>query len=215
VPELEQLFRDATDLYASLKSACERQVVRWQWATFAIRNQHPFYFERERIPRGGKLAARPAQIMSGMREYGLDGNDEVVVARNYCEFPGVFGEELFVRERSRVDSFLFGNRKDIINLIRQHFSDGRISSIDMRAIHGQHTETYRYDGSGRITSIHRSEQGWYPQERACTFTDELSYDQVGRLERVTRVYPLQREWPTGNQEVVYQRRSRPPKKRRT
>jgi hypothetical protein len=204
VRDLEQVFREAEGTYAELKAVSEGRVVRCEWATFSIYHPQPFYYERERIGRGRKLAGRPEKIKSGTHQYGFDGEGRIVVVRQYAGGDDLSYEEFFVHGDAVADGTMF-LRGSAINVTRQRFDGGRIVSLETSATGGQSSEAFEYDDAGRISVILGTYEARPPTRQANHYADEMSYDEIGRLARVRRVYPVQKEYPGGREQIIYLR----------
>lgn len=212
--ELAERFRGAVGEYARLKQECERRVVRWEWATFSIYHPQPFYYERERIPRGRKLAGRPDELKDGTHEYGIDEAGRVVVVREYGGMDGPKYEEFFAFDEGLVKGARFDWRRpksaapvvQAVNVTRQRLDvRGRIVSLDTFAMFGRSSETYEYDGGGRIVRVRGSYESREDKGLGHHYVDELGFDPAGRLSLVRRKYPPQKEYPNGAERVIYLR----------
>lgn len=217
--ELADVFRGAVADYGRLKQECEARVVRWQWATFSIYHPKPFYYERERIPRGRKLAGRPENLKSGTHEYGIDEAGRIVVVREYGGIDGPKYEEFFAFGDGMVEGVRFDWRRpnnaapvvQTVNVTRQRLDRGRIVSLDTFAMFGRSAEVYEYgDGGERITRVRGSYESREDEGRGHHYVDELGYDPAGRLSRVRREYPPQKEYPSGAERVIYLRPQKGP-----
>lgn len=200
--ELQELATKLTTVvqdYATLKRTCERQVVRWEWATFARYTPQPFYFEIMQFARGQKLKEEPKN-RNGCFQYGFDEYNRVVVVRQYTEFVGQFDEEFFTYRGEVVDSVLFSHRpeKEPINVARQHLREGRLSSYAAYTRRWSLVEHYEYSGD-RLVTIHvegTSEGAPYAHDH------QLNYDDSGRLQQILWVEP------DGSASPIYRRPER-------
>ena len=199
---LKERFAEAATKYPALKKACEAQVVRWEWASFGLYHPKPFFNERKKIGKGRKLDGKPATIKSGMRQYGFDSDDRIVVVRQYTEFSGRFYEEFFVATEDQIEGTHFDpyEHKPVGNVTRQTFKDGRIISFGLWGTNGESTEAYQYNGD-RITSIKTIGTNFLPRKEY-SIAETIGYDEIGRLSLI------QREFSEGNRtskEILYKR----------
>lgn len=82
-PEELAEMKDIQRRYALIKTQCESQVVRWEWADFARYDLLPYYFERYRFHRGN-VVVNP-QRLNGLWHYGFDDKNRVVVERYHVD----------------------------------------------------------------------------------------------------------------------------------
>ncbi|MDP2711310.1 MAG: hypothetical protein Q8O56_08825 [Solirubrobacteraceae bacterium] len=192
--ETQEAHRAVSDLLErreDLRRACERAVVRWQWAAehSDLHRPQPLYRERNglRLPR---LLDKPPSSPQNEQRYGLDANGEIVVAREYVG-PGEYREELRVRRGETVIGFRWMETGEPAEVNIARCVAGRMQSYvtiwpqiapaaDMP--HGSLVERYEWDGD-RLDAIHTETVIAFADMPALPESAEIraSYDTAGRL----------------------------------
>lgn len=169
----------------------------WQWSTFVTHDLKPYYFERSQFARGRRMARAPSRPISGVHQTGVDAEGRVVVERQLTEFKDKVYETFYVYEPTHVVCVHYSYwAHEPINASVQVWRDGRpVRTETAYATAGPRREIYRYEGE-LLTRI-EIEVG----ENA--HVDELTYDRLGRLERIDWVHP------TGERSVRYRRPRHP------
>lgn len=197
---LEADFAKLDREYHARKTAAERAVCDWQWATFCRLDVRPLHFERNGIRPGRPLRQKP----SGRRNYvayGLDCEGRVVVERHHNEQG--FYETFCVwgsgsLESAHFDYYVEPSRrrnenpgKMPINLLRTSMTDGRMVAADLAGAGGYTREEYRWEGGlvreVRVLNAARKQGVLAPLRPS--HTAQAHYDGDGALERVERVWP--------------------------
>jgi hypothetical protein len=132
--------------YARRKRAAEARVVRWEWASAPDRSPVPFWFEREKKPRGRRIPAprRPRDQVA----YGLDAGGQVAVERE-GPYETFHAEGEWIRfHHGAVDT-----------VGRTRHRGGKIVELAQEGPWGGFVERYRWKG-GRIVRIDRRAEAW-------------------------------------------------------
>lgn len=151
--------------------------VRWEWYSDDAYDLRPYWYERNRYPRGRRLERRPV-LSENVVQYGFDDASRVVVMREFSGFLG--GRPTFEATRTYLDSAIeeVGVDGDGANVyVRRYlFEDDLLRTFVSPARHGQGREEYGYT-DGRVVSIDAGHDGPY-QKIA------IEYDDAGRLQRI-------------------------------
>jgi hypothetical protein len=174
----ERLARTAATRYRRLKKESEAQVVRWEWGTSTLHHIEPFYFERGQFSRGRRLAGAPRGARSGAHGHGFDAAGRIVVERQRTEFPGMEDQTFFVHRDDGIEQLHYSYfEHELVNAAWFTTRSGRVIRADYRYAHGSRaSQTYVYAGERLVTIKHSHEDGPY--------TEELEYDELGRLRRI-------------------------------
>jgi hypothetical protein len=152
--------------------------VRWEWYGDDAYDLRPYWYERNRYPRGRRLERRPA-LSEDVVQYGFDDAGGMVVKREFSGFLG--GRPMFEARRTYLDGAIeeVGVDGDGTNVYvhRYLFEDDLLRTFISTARHGQGREEYVYT-DGRVTSIDASHDGRPYQKFA------IEYDEAGRLQRI-------------------------------
>jgi hypothetical protein len=198
--DLKPRLARAADEYGLLKRNAEASVVRWIWATDAVRSLNPgFDAKIKGWPEGKELASPPTR-RAGNFEYGVDADGRTVVCRFYSELEGHFAEEFYVPRGDCVEVWSYGpdpQYKAPRGVSLYHYASGRVVDyVELNRDGRTQAEVYDYIGD-RLDTLHRVRRN--PNVES---TYHHEYDPDGTLARVTV------ETGTGKRGVVYKRPTR-------
>jgi len=181
---LEAAFAAAPQKHADLERECEAAVVRWEWATGALHELQPLYFERHRQPRGRLRKSAPEGApKSGTHAYGFDAEDRVRVTRRYNEFG--FHQSLFLHLPGEIQGWHFRHSDRAPGAVTHYeVRDGLIVGRRSWARFGRSVERYEYEGSA-LRVIRTA--AWDASLGRVDHTYEVSYDELDRLELIESV----------------------------
>ena len=104
IEALKELFDQAQSDYPVLKNKIENQVVRWFWASNDIFSLNPFWFEENRFSKGKVLKEEPKNKEYAV-QYGVNTDDEIIVARAMTGLKDDFYETFYFRGENEILSY--------------------------------------------------------------------------------------------------------------
>ena len=130
IEALKELFDQAQSDYPVLKNQIENQVVRWFWTSDDIFSLNPFWFEENRFSKGKVLKEEPKNKKYAV-QYGVNADDEIIVAREMNELKGHFYETFYFRGENEILSYHFdyGKDKELINVKKYLYENDRIKAV--------------------------------------------------------------------------------------
>ncbi len=175
-------------------------MVRWIWASGAIRPLGPGFDARiQGWPEGRELASPPAR-RAGNFEYGIDAEGRTMVRRLYTNTDAHFAEDFYVYQEPIVEVWSYGPHpqyKTPTGVAAYSREGGRtVDYVELSRDGRARSEVYEYDGD-RLITLRRV--GKKPSFESIYHHE---YDPDGTLARVTM------ETGSGTRGVVYTRPAR-------
>jgi hypothetical protein len=202
ISRAKELAEAAKHDYAARKKAAETQVVRWQWATFAIHSYEPAYFEISKVKPGNLLAAEPSEPADGRNYYGYDVQGRVVVEQQQTEFAGRVYETFFSHMPEGIERsyYTYDPGKDWIAV--EWFEMGSAGVVECHAVFphgGYRSMSYTYDERRHVIRRNRQAKGPPPYGDVIDDWHEITYDDAGQIARI--------EWctPDGGRHLDFER----------
>ena len=193
-------IRDTWEKYVNdydvVVESCAARVERWIWSDGPHYEQEPLLWIRRGL-RPGALIEPPEISTTGQFATGVDTTGRVHVIRQFDELG--YYETLFVYSEDdchvlRFDVIESEKRAQagrLVSVSRHQFVEGKLTCIESVAeTTTPKTERFHYE-SARLVCVDSSrESGQVAQER-------ISYDELGEVERVVKV------WPNGYERVQF------------
>jgi len=191
------------DQYDDLAASCSAQVAQWVWTDGPHCEQEPLFWVRRGKRPGGRIEP-PDTPTSGHFVTGLDAKGRVHIVRQFRElghYETVFlyaGDGRHVLRFDVIESETRQQAGRLVSIALHHFSEGRLTRVEsVGARAAPKTERFRYDGI-RLAAVDAS------RDESPLLEERIEYDDLGELDRVTKV------WPNGRERVQF---SRPKAKR--
>ncbi len=204
--DLQARWAAAFQQYETLKAAAEGAVVRWEWTSGERYSLQPLFFRR--YPGRGRVLEGPGE--NGGFRYGFDAGDRVRVFQMH-NYAAEVSEEFYTYADDHVVSVRYTTflprlpwqvayytledervtRYRLFNTnfgpaIRVATPDAILALAERTRMITRSTELYRYQGERLVRIQHEVETAGPPPR---TFEEHLTYDEVGRLQRVEKVQP--------------------------
>lgn len=103
---LKERFETAQDNYEVLRDANEARVTRWHWASSTMYELDPLFFLDPHLAVGRAFTTQPKDV-SGKVVYGFSSNGQLVVEREFTEFPENFYQSFYIYLQDRVVGYRF------------------------------------------------------------------------------------------------------------
>jgi hypothetical protein len=183
--------RQARAFRRKLLAACEKRIVRWDWATRDRWPSSPFLFERLKLTAGSPLARAPKAPKRDTCAVAFDAEDRMVAKRVHTS-TGIT-EELFEHHGDVVDSYYFFVGVERCTVTRHWYRKGRLIRLAHTYDDGDVNDVrfaWKGDRMVKVTS----------RGAGHDYDELLEHDKRG-LRRVTRVH----RDGLGGSDVVYRR----------
>ena len=193
--QARKLYDQAQANYPALKAQIEAQVVRWFWAAGGVGyfSLEPFYFEQNHFSKSKILKDAP-EDSDNKYQYGVNANDEIIVAHSYIGCEGDYYEEFYFREENQIISyhFDFAPKKKCTNAKIFIYKDGLLQSIYSAFDNNTWSERTMYYEGNKL--IRQEKKGIDYIDNTLLYT----YDMSGKLNSITN--------KTGH--VIYQKKNK-------
>jgi hypothetical protein len=176
-------LKRATREYAQRKRTAEKLVERWQWMTKPARDVEPLYYERHGWGGGRPIAKAPAKPKFPQTAYGFDGDERLVVTREYLNGGGMYQHFHDWRD-DRVEWVCYSPDKKAQMVHRARLDGSRVVATESRGEPGGYSVRFEYAGElvTHIAETYRSAG----RGRASTATYDVTWDEAGRLQTIVQ-----------------------------
>jgi hypothetical protein len=172
------ISRQVGPLRRRLLAACEKSVVRWEWATRDRWPSSPFLFERLKLKAGRPLTRAPRTPRRNTCACGFDVAGRLMVKREHVS-DGIT-EELFEHHGDVVDAYYFFTGSRRCTVTRYWYQKGRLVRLAHTYDTGDVNEVrFTWKGARMVRVTSRG--------AGHDYDELLEHDEHG-LRRVTRVH---------------------------
>jgi hypothetical protein len=176
-------FLRAQQRHASLKTAAEGAVARWEWWSGPRYELEPLFHQRRSASEGEAITEPTTpSARAGTHAFGFDEAGRLRVTRLHHD--SAFSEIFFVHETERIERWHFGERSgEPLHLANLMLARGRVTEIHQAAVHGVAIDRYGYEAFGLA---HIESQRW--DDSLGYFAERLAvWNDAGGLERIDEV----------------------------
>jgi len=178
----KERFKVAKKQFKSIKQECEGKVKSWFWASSDLYSLEPYYYERNKYPKGKVLKQEP-QKKQRKCLYGVNEDGEIVVAREFTSLPEEYFYEVFYdRQSDFVEMFRFDSSDKHLIWIEQYWLQA--GQVIKNQIYDEEKnwliETYElYDG--KITKSFRKHNFC---DNLIESTFDYGYNEFGEISKI-------------------------------